>query len=59
MLTVFVLGIFFGVSISVLFLYVIIRWSGKERVKIRKRGLVVTEHWLSGITKEEMKNYVN
>jgi hypothetical protein len=50
---------FCGVSISVLFLYVIIRWSNKDRVKINKQGMAVTEHWVSGITRCGMKNYVN
>ena len=58
-LIIFIFGINCGVSISVLIFWLIVRWSNTERVKIRKRGLAVTEQWVSGITRGKMENYVN
>lgn len=56
---IFTMGVATGILLSLIILRVVVHLYKPQRVKIAKRGRCLTEHWYSGITRDEMKNYVN
>lgn len=58
MITIFILGMVFGIYVSVLFLWCIVTVKEEpKRYKVKK--MIVTEHWYSKVSKQIMHNHIN